>query len=100
VAEGGRVSPNAVHEGAGPVKRPFLSCPGSSQSGVLHESARHQGTGVNVGRTPAEGCDVDAGAEWRILDEDAYVVLRVPITALGSVTLPWAASHSFVDLRT
>jgi hypothetical protein len=39
--------------------------------------------------------------ERRILFEDAYVVLRVPITApLGSVTLPWVASHSFVDLRT
>ena len=43
---------------------------------------------------------VDAGGERRILFEDAYVVLRVPITAVGSVTLPWAASHSFVDLRT
>lgn len=32
---------------------------------------------------PAEGCGVDAGGEWRILFEDAYVVLRVPITARG-----------------
>jgi len=37
---------------------------------------------------PAEGCGVDAGGERRILDKDAYVVLRVPITARGSVTLP------------
>jgi hypothetical protein len=49
---------------------------------------------------PAEGLAFDAGGERRILFEDASVVLRVPITALGSVTLPWAASHSFVDLRT
>jgi hypothetical protein len=30
-----------------------------------------KGTGVNVGRMPAEGCGVDAGGVWRILEEDA-----------------------------
>jgi hypothetical protein len=49
---------------------------------------------------PAEGCGVDAGGEWRNLRDDAYVVLRVPITVLGLCRGPGAASHSFVDLRT
>ena len=51
---------------------------------------------------PAEGCDVDAGGERRIIFEDAAMArcCEFPIIARGSVTLPWAASHSFVDLCT
>jgi hypothetical protein len=70
--------------------RPLASCTrarASETSGSTSGDARRR-------------LDVDAGGERRILFEDASVVLRVPITALGSVTLPWAASHSFVDLRT
>ena len=70
-----------------------------SLNGVLNNDAASESPGSTPGNARRR-LGVGAGGERRIVFEDAYVVLRVPITAVGSVTLPWAASHSFVDLRT
>ena len=86
-------------KGRGRIKTPFRLIVPDSGVGVLHEARADEAPGSTSGDARRR-LGVDAGGERRILFEDAYVVLRVPITALGSVTLPWAASHSFVDLRT
>ena len=94
------LSHTAVHEGAEPDQE-SLFCP----SFLILRSASYTKARASEAPGSTSGdarrrLGVDAGGERRILLEDAYVVLRVPITAVGSVTLPWAASHSFVDLRT
>jgi hypothetical protein len=67
-------------KGRGRIKNPFWSIVPDSPVGVLHEDARQRDVGVNVGRARRR-LGVDAGGERRILFEDAYVVLRVPISA-------------------
>ena len=63
--------------------------------GVLHDSARSE----TSGSTSGDACrrlGVDAGGERRVLFEDAYVVLRVPITtSRGSVDAP-VGSQPFI----
>ena len=78
--DGWRVPPIAVHEGAGPCQEAF-----SGRLFLIHPSASYTRTRASEtsGSTSGDArrrLGVDAGGERRILFEDAYVVLRVPIT--------------------
>jgi len=89
-------------KGRGRIKRIFPSVVPDSPIGVLHESARASETSGSTSGDARRRLGVDAGGERRILFEDAAMArcCEFPSLLEGSVTLPWAASHSFVDLRT